>query len=366
MCVCGRIAGEVAVESIYYVMAWACHRRCRHCYEDRFRPYVRDELAQVVNEATVNFPRIIDNFPERMRYFDLEDPLPDGTLPEKTGRVIISGGESLLDPVRETVTYPVVRRLVARYAGTGGVKVVVQTTGDLVTERIVGELLDAGVFMISVAGVDDFHVGMEGADRQRAYKETLARLFERFGMRPANQASGPRKWHEDAGPLYNFFGATPDSWIGKIWPRGRAWDNGLSTATLADNFCNRWSGGLGFLQHQYSGSEVSIEPTGDVYPCCVKTKRPIGNLLRHDLISILDSLAGEPAFEAIAMGHPERMGLAYGWDIERFLAASRTTMPTGKPYANLCIGCDAFHDTVLGPVIDRAAAQRDQRAREPA
>jgi hypothetical protein len=32
------------MESIYYVMAWACHRKCRHCYEDRFRPYVRGEL----------------------------------------------------------------------------------------------------------------------------------------------------------------------------------------------------------------------------------------------------------------------------------------------------------------------------------
>ncbi len=351
------------MESIYYVMAWACHRRCRHCYEDRFRPYVRGELAAVVAEATANFPRIIDHFPERMRYLDLDDPGPDGTLPEKTGRVIVSGGESLLDPIREAVTYPVVRRLVARYAGAGGVKVVVQTTGDLLTERIVADLLEAGTFMISVAGIDDFHVGMEGAERQRACMDELTRLFEGFGMRRSNQTPGRRpKWHEEPGPQYNFFGATPDSWIGKIWPRGRAWDNGLSTATLADNFCNRWSGGLGFLQHRHSGSEVSIEPTGDVYPCCVKTRRPIGNLLDDDLIDILDSLAGEPAFEAIAMGHPERMGLAYGWDVERFLAASRTTTPAGRPYANLCIGCDAFHDAVLGPVIERAAARRNLRA----
>ena len=38
------------MESIYYVMAWACHRKCRHCYEDRFRPYVRDGLEAVVRE----------------------------------------------------------------------------------------------------------------------------------------------------------------------------------------------------------------------------------------------------------------------------------------------------------------------------
>ena len=66
------------MESIYYVMAWACHRRCKHCYEERFRPYVRDELKAVVAEAAANFPRIIDHFPERMRYLDLDDPSPDG------------------------------------------------------------------------------------------------------------------------------------------------------------------------------------------------------------------------------------------------------------------------------------------------
>jgi shikimate kinase len=39
------------LESIYYVLSWACHRRCRHCYETRFRPYVRDALRRVVDEA---------------------------------------------------------------------------------------------------------------------------------------------------------------------------------------------------------------------------------------------------------------------------------------------------------------------------
>jgi MoaA/NifB/PqqE/SkfB family radical SAM enzyme len=149
------------MESIYYVMSWACHRRCKHCYEERFRPYVRGALDGVLREATANFPRIVDNFPERMAYRDLDAPGADGALPEKTGRIILSGGESLLDPVRESVTYPVIERLVARYARRGGVKVIVQTTGDLVTERIVGELLERGIYMISVAGVDDFHVGME-------------------------------------------------------------------------------------------------------------------------------------------------------------------------------------------------------------
>ncbi len=346
------------MESIYYVMAWACHRKCRHCYEDRFRPYVRGRLESVVREAEENFPRIVDAFPARMTYLDQDDPRPDGSFPEKTGRIILSGGEVLIDPVRERVTYNVIERLAAKYAEQGGVKVVVQTTGDLLNDAIVGDLIDRGVWMISVASVDDFHVGLEGSAKQKRFVDGLTALFERHGMRRSGLSASTRNWHEEAGPLYGFFGATPDSWIGKLWPRGRAWQNGLSSATLADNFCNRWSGGLNFLRHAYNGSEVSVEPDGSVYPCCVKTKLPIGSLLEDDLIAILDSLTGEPAYEAITMGHPERMGIAYGWSEDRFVERSATVTPAGVPYRNLCIGCDRFHEEVLGPVLASARERR--------
>jgi Iron-sulfur cluster-binding domain len=180
-------------------------------------------------------------------------------------------------------------------------------------------------------------------------------------MRPASTAVQDRSWLEDDGPLFSFFGATPDTWIGKLWPRGRAWSNNLSTATLADNFCNRWSGGLNFLNHRYAGSEVSIEPNGDVFPCCIKTKLPIGNLLEDDLLEILESLVGDPAFEAINAGKPERMGLAHGWSVEDFIAKSATTTPSGERYQNLCIGCDRFHEEVLGARIAAARARRRAR-----
>ena len=346
------------MESIYYVMAWACHRKCRHCYEERFRPYLREELEAVVQEAERNFPRIVANFPERFTYRDLDDPRPDGTFPEKTGRVILSGGESLLDPVRERVTYKVIEALREKYAAQGGVKIVVQTTGDILTDGIVADLLARGVWMISVASVDDFHVGLEGPAKQQAFMDRLSALFARHGMRRSGLLATTRSWHEEPGPVYSFFGATPDSWIGKLWPRGRAWKNNLSHATLADNFCNRWSGGLNFLRHEYSGSEVSIEPDGAVYPCCIKTKLPIGSLLEDNLIAILDSLTGVPAYEAITMGHPERMGIAYGFSEQDFIAQSRTRRPDGAAYENLCIGCDRFHAQVLGPVLEEARQRR--------
>lgn len=340
------------MESIYYVLSWACHRKCVHCYEDRFRPYVRDALEEVVAEAERNMPRIVGNLPERMTYID-----PEQDNAERIGRIILAGGEVLLDPVRERVLYPALERIVGRYRNVGGVKVSVQTTGDLLTPQIIADLVRRGIWSISVAGMDDFHVGMEGTKRD-PLKVRLETWFAEAGMKPAGYQAGQRKWHDEDGPLYSFFGATPEAWIGKLWPRGRAWSNGLSKATMADNFCNRWSGGLGFLNHRYAGSEVAIDPSGDVYPCCMKTKAPVGNLTEEPLIGILDSLVGHPAFEAINMGHPERMGLAYGRDIGGFYEACTTVTPKGEPYRNLCIGCDRFHEEILAPVIGEMRSRR--------
>lgn len=43
------------------------------------------------------------------------------------------------------------------------------------------------------------------------------------------------------------------------------------------------------------------------------------------------------------------MGLTHGWTEEEFLRKSVTRLPSGREYANLCIGCDRFHDEVLAP-----------------
>lgn len=351
----GRGFGNVGnyMESIYYSISWVCHRRCVHCYEEKFRPYSRREMPKIVGESLAAWPKIVGNLPGNMRYRD-----SDGQM--RTGRIVLSGGEVLHAAVREPVLYSVIAALRGKY-GADGVKIVVQTTGDLLSKAIIAELLGQGVWMISVAGMDDFHVGLEG-EKRAPLQAKLARWFEAAGMRRSGLQAATRNWHDEDGPLFSFFGATPDAWIGKVWPRGRAWSNALSTATLADNFCNRWSGGLGFLDYGKAGSEVAVDAEGNVYPCCLKTKLPIGNLTEEPLAEILADLAGQPVYQAISRGQPLMMGLQHGWDQARFLAESHSKQPDGSDYANLCIGCDKFHEQVLGPVVralrDRRRAQR--------
>lgn len=342
---------EMQMESIYYVMTWLCHRTCAHCYEERFHPYAGGELERVVGESRGNFRRVIANLPRRMRYRDLAAPDGTGGFEEKTGSVILAGGEVLLEAVRESVLYPAVRMLVDKYRDEGGVKVIVQTTGDLLTEKIARELGELGVWMISVSGIDAFHAGLETEAAREALQKKCTGVLEHCGYEMFSPVAEKARGAADGGRYYQFFGATPDLWIGKLWPRGRAWTNGLSTATVVDNFCNQWSGGLNFLEYGYSGSEVSIDPAGDVFPCCVKTKRPVGNVMERPLEEILDRLRGNPVYEAISMGHPERMGVARGWTVEKFLEKSTVRRADGTVYQNLCLGCDAFHEEELGGLV---------------
>jgi len=225
------------------------------------------------------FPRIIANLSARLTYLDRGDPDAQGSFREKIGRVIVAGGEILLDPVRETVLYPAIAMLREKYHDQDGVKIAIQTTGDVLSERILAELLHRRVWMISVSGMDAYHQGLETELARNALRKKLRAMFESSGMRAFDPECDSWGAGLDTVPWYHFFGATPDSWIGELWARGRAHTNELSQGGIADNFCNAWSGGLNFLDARHSGSEVSIEPNGNVYPGCIKTRQPIGSLL---------------------------------------------------------------------------------------
>ncbi len=349
------------MESLYYVLSYVCHRRCEHCYEDRFRPYHGAALNEQIEQARADFSRIIDHLPEQLGYLDRTTQNPDGSLRKRPSRIILAGGEALHPAIRDVITYPALERLSARYRGQG-VRLIVQTTGDLLSSEIIAELVERGIHMISVAGLDSFHVGIDTPAAQDRLRGRLVALFTQHGLRPSgHQANEGRSWVEEDGPTYSFFGATPESWVGKIWPRGRAWQNGLSRATLADNFCSAWSGGRGFLDYRHDGSEVSIDPSGDVYPCCLKTRRALGNLVEEPLLDILQSLVDDPVFQAINAGQPQAMAGPLGLSESDFLDLCRTQTPGGLPYQNLCIGCDRLFEDQLGPRLASLRTARAQR-----
>ncbi|MGB6318925.1 MAG: SPASM domain-containing protein [Litorimonas sp.] len=346
------------MQSIYWVLTWACHRRCKHCYDDRFRPYVRDALSEVVGEGVAAYQAVIDNLPDRLVW-------TDETGVERRTTLILAGGELLIPGVREELFYPAMRALKARY-GDAMPMTAIQTAGDVLTPEILDDCLELGIESISVASIDDYHVGMSG-DRKFDFMKRMRAMMAERGVREVGLGGSmdPRldmpedlRPPRDGEPTFLFFGAQPDLWIGELWPRGRAFANGLSDAAWETNFCARWSGGLNFLKLGEAGSEVSIEPNGNVYPCCLKTRAPIGNLTEETLADMYASVAQLPAIRAINDGVPERMGLDQGWSEDRFRQMSAKADGKGRIVENRCLGCDAYFDAHLTAEL---AALREAR-----
>ena len=77
---------------------------------------------------------------------------------EHPSTLILAGGELLIDGVREPLFYPVLAGIRERW-GDDGPRVSVQTTGDIMTEQHVRDMIARGVSTIAVASIDDYHVG---------------------------------------------------------------------------------------------------------------------------------------------------------------------------------------------------------------
>jgi len=153
-------------------------------------------------------------------------------------------------------------------------------------------------------------------------------------------------------------GAQEDLWIGELWPRGRAWTNGLSNATYETNFCSRWSGGKNFLHIHKSGSEIAIEPDGSIYPCCLKTKAPLGSLAEERLEDILESVGRLPEIQALNDGDPEKMGEFVGWSGDTFRENAVALDGKGREVSNVCLGCDRFFEVHLSETLKALRADR--------
>lgn len=347
------------MQSIYWVLTWACHRRCNHCYDDRFRPYVKNDLQDVVGEGQAAFEKIINNLPNDLTWLNPK------TGDRERSLLVLAGGELLIDGVREELFYPTLMALQKKYRSEVPT-ISIQTTGDVLTEQYLDEILTLGVRSIAIASIDDYHVGMQG-EKKFQFMERIRALMASRGVREISmggekddrlKAPDVDRKAKENDPTFLFFGAQPDLWIGELWPRGRAFKNGLSHAGYETNFCARWSGGKNFLNAGVAGSEVAIEPDGSVYPCCLKTKAPLGSLAEEKLLDILESVAAIPAIRAINDGDPEEMARTGGWDEAQFKRRSTAKDGTGKTVSNMCLGCDAFFEEILGDQLQLLRAER--------
>jgi len=237
------------MQSLYWVLTWACHRKCKHCYDDRFRPYVRDALSEVVGEGIAAYEKVIANLPDDLTWLNETTGQRERTL------LVMAGGELLIDGVREELFYPALQALHAKY-GADLPKISIQTTGDILTEKILDECLQRGVSSIAIASIDDYHVGMKG-ERKFKFMEKIRELMASRGVKEVSlggenddrlKAPNLDEKISETDPTFLFFGAQPDLWIGELWPRGRAFTNGLSKVSYETNFCARWSGGKNFLK----------------------------------------------------------------------------------------------------------------------
>jgi hypothetical protein len=293
-----RLEG-LRVDSIYWVISRDCNQKCPHCYNDS----APGAPGLTLDQAS----RCIANLPEA-------DDVP-------IDRVIISGGEILVWP---DLLFHALAALYARYGER--VKLVVQTNGDLLDEAMLDRLLAHHVVRVDVSSMDHYHP--KSTLGRRAY---LTRLLESRGIIEAGLGApipGDRR------PVYAFWGATKDLWIGPLWPRGRARQNGLTRATPADDFCARWSGAKNFLEYRGEGCEVSVQ-LADVYPCCPMTCRPIGDLTSEPLIAMLDRCAQHAVYRALNDGRPEKIGEYLG--ISEADGSRRT-----RELGNQCLWCDEF------------------------
>jgi hypothetical protein len=289
------------MDSIYWVVSRDCNQRCPHCYNDSAPGAPGLTLEQA--------SRCISHLP--------------GPGDVAIDRIILSGGEVLVWP---DLLFHTLAGLHDRYGAA--VKLMVQTNGDLLDEPMLDRLLEHHVCRIDVSGMDKYHP-----------KSTLNRfdyLVGLFASRGMVWAHGIAQ-DTDASQrrvLFNFWGANEGTWIGPLWPRGRARQLNLSKAGPEHRFCDNWSGAKNFLNYRGEGCEVNVQ-LADVYPCCPMTCRPIGCLLDEPLLAMLDRCAEHPVYRALNEGRPEAMGESLGISEEEGFRRSREL-------GNHCLWCDEF------------------------
>ncbi|MEE8338363.1 MAG: radical SAM protein [Dehalococcoidia bacterium] len=283
-------------ESIYWVYTHNCNLKCAHCYNFS-RPG-----APTVSRAEAD--AVLAN------------------LPRETNRFILSGGEPLVE--LEMALY----LLAAGRDRYPHANVSLQTNGDLLDAATLERLLATGLDGIAICSLDAFHPRPDGKF------DALRELMTGQGM-VERQVGDPAAGKQAHGaPSFSIWGASPELWVGGLWPRGRAMKYGLAQMMPDHNFCDRWSGALGFLDNGSAQQEVAIQFT-TAYPCCPGTVEPLGDLASELLEAMLDRRRDDPVWQALNAGDPAAMGIAAGFDREHALRRI-------EELGSVCLWCDEF------------------------
>jgi hypothetical protein len=303
----GPLAGRFEhYESIYWVFTQLCNDTCAHCYNN--------SGPRGDRISTMDCLAIVEN------------------LPAQLDRLILSGGEPLTERPK---LYAILEALSAKYAGR--TQIMLQTNGDLLTGRILDEIIARGVTRFDIASIDRFH---KYAGARRDAIEALFRSRGLSGDNP-NPLIEKDTYLKREAISYGFWGANEEMWLGGNWARGRAFLNRLWLRDPERNFCAILSGGKGFLGGTDLPQELSIQ-LWKINPCCPGTKYPLGDARRERVADVLARVERSPFFQAINRGEPQEMGQSLG--LSKAAAQARTA-----DLGNICLYCDEFFENLMPP-----------------
>jgi organic radical activating enzyme len=285
------------IPSVYWVFTQLCNDTCSHCYN-------------------LSGPR-----GERM---SLEDCLKIVQhLPDQIDRLILSGGEPLAE---KHLLYEILKAIQEKYGDT--TRVMLQTNGDLLTDKILDKLLSLGVCRFDIASIDRYHT------HKNNHLSNLRSIFQKRNIPCDNDDNTSYFLQEDI-ISWGYWGATEDLWLGGNWARGRALETNTWTQNPAHNFCAIHSGARNFLGgHDDVTQEISIQ-LWKINPCCPGTKYPMGDARKEKISEILSKVSSHPVFMALNDGEPLKMGEHLG--VSPIDAEKQT-----EKLKNICLYCDQF------------------------
>jgi hypothetical protein len=244
-------------------------------------------------------------------------------LPDKIDRLILSGGEPLAE---KHLLYEILKAIQEKYGDT--TRVMLQTNGDLLTDKILDQLLSLGVCRFDIASIDRYHT------HKNNHLSNLRSIFQKRNIPCDNDDNTSYFLQEDI-ISWGYWGATEDLWLGGNWARGRALETNTWTQNPAHNFCAIHSGARNFLGgHDDVTQEISIQ-LWKINPCCPGTKYPMGDARKEKISEILSKVSSHPVFMALNDGEPLKMGEHLG--VSPIDAEKQT-----EKLKNICLYCDQF------------------------